>query len=61
MKLLQIQFRYGKTKDAFGWPEEPEEITAGQSTSAPAATGAPVNNENESTLVSPVTLTSIDK
>ncbi|XP_051158982.1 E3 ubiquitin-protein ligase UBR4 isoform X2 [Leptopilina boulardi] len=52
---------YGKTKDAFGWPEEPEEIPAGQSTSAPATTGAPVNNENESTLVSPVTLTSIDK
>ncbi|XP_043276539.1 protein purity of essence isoform X5 [Venturia canescens] len=52
---------YGKTKDAFGWPEEPEEIPAGQSTPAPATAGSSVNNENESTLVSPAPLSSVDK
>ncbi|KAK0172054.1 hypothetical protein PV328_005423 [Microctonus aethiopoides] len=54
---------YGKTKDAFGWPEEPEEVPAGQSTATPATTaGATINNtENENAAVTPTSLTSVDK
>lgn len=51
--------RYGKTKDAFGWPEETEEILpGGQSTSAhiPA-----ISNETDNTIVSPAPLSSIDR
>lgn len=59
--FINFCYRYGKTKDAFGWPEESEELFAGQSTPAPVTTGAPISNENENSLVSPVTLTSIDK
>ncbi|KAK2587955.1 hypothetical protein KPH14_004040 [Odynerus spinipes] len=50
---------YGKTKDAFGWPEETEEILpSGQSTSAniPA-----ISNEADNTIVSPAPLSSIDR
>ncbi|XP_035739496.1 protein purity of essence-like isoform X1 [Vespa mandarinia] len=50
---------YGKTKDAFGWPEETEEILpGGQSTSAhiPA-----ISNEADNTIVSPAPLSSIDR
>lgn len=50
---------YGKTKDAFGWPEEPEEISAGQATPAPVASGSTMNNENA--VVTPTPLTSVDK
>ncbi|XP_046612558.1 E3 ubiquitin-protein ligase UBR4 isoform X2 [Neodiprion virginianus] len=52
---------YGKTKDAFGWPEEPEEISSGQSAPAVAATGVSTSNETENTVVSPAPLTSLDK
>ncbi|XP_032676900.1 protein purity of essence isoform X4 [Odontomachus brunneus] len=46
---------YGKTKDAFGWPEEIEEP---QPTSAPVTT---INNETDNTIVSPAPLSSTDK
>ncbi|XP_025161061.1 protein purity of essence isoform X3 [Harpegnathos saltator] len=46
---------YGKTKDAFGWPEEIEEP---QPTSAPVTT---INNEADNTIVSPAPLSSTDK
>ncbi|XP_011335506.2 E3 ubiquitin-protein ligase UBR4 isoform X2 [Ooceraea biroi] len=49
---------YGKTKDAFGWPEEIEEIQSCQPTSAPVTT---INNEADNTIVSPAPLSSIDK
>ncbi|XP_011314104.1 protein purity of essence isoform X2 [Fopius arisanus] len=52
---------YGKTKDAFGWPEEPEEIPAGQTTPAPVVPGSSITNENETAVVSPASLTSVDK
>lgn len=53
---------YGKTKDAFGWPEESEESPVGQSTPAPSATnGNAANNETESAVVSQTPLTPIDK
>ncbi|XP_034944940.1 E3 ubiquitin-protein ligase UBR4 isoform X2 [Chelonus insularis] len=52
---------YGKTKDAFGWPEEPEENPAGSTTSAPVASGSAMNNENENAIATPAPLTSIDK
>ncbi|XP_015606097.1 protein purity of essence isoform X2 [Cephus cinctus] len=52
---------YGKTKDAFGWPEEAEEISAGQSTPAPVATGTATNNEAENIIPSPAPLSSLDK
>ncbi|XP_012287187.1 E3 ubiquitin-protein ligase UBR4 isoform X2 [Orussus abietinus] len=52
---------YGKTKDSFGWPEESEEIPAGQSTPAPTAASASTTNDSENTVVSPAPLTSIDK
>lgn len=56
---LVIQFffsqRYGKTKDAFGWPEEIEEP---QPVSAPVTT---INNEADNTIVSPAPLSSTDK
>ncbi|KAL0119215.1 hypothetical protein PUN28_009656 [Cardiocondyla obscurior] len=48
---------YGKTKDAFGWPEEIEEIQSCPPTSAPITT---VNNENDNTVVS-APLSSINK
>jgi len=50
--------RYGKTKDAFGWPEEIEEIQSCQPTSAPITT---INNEADNTIVSPAPLSSLDK
>lgn len=51
-------FRYGKTKDAFGWPEEIEDIPTGQSTSAPVTT---INNETDSALSAPASLSSVDR
>lgn len=50
------------TKEAFGWPEEPEDIPAGQST--PAQTTASIvgssgRTENALSVVTP--LTSVDK
>lgn len=56
-----LNFSYGKTKDIFGWPEEPEDIPAGQSTPAQAATGTTANNDSENPTVSPMPLTSADK
>lgn len=51
--------RYGKTKDAFGWPEETEDLA---STSAAATqTAAGTSNETDSVAVTPVQLTSLDR
>ncbi|XP_008551349.1 E3 ubiquitin-protein ligase UBR4 isoform X1 [Microplitis demolitor] len=50
---------YGKTKDAFGWPEEPDEILTGQTTPAPIASST-VNTESENAVVA-TPLTSLDK
>ncbi|XP_066587252.1 E3 ubiquitin-protein ligase UBR4 [Prorops nasuta] len=49
---------YGKTKDAFGWPEEVEEIPPGQTTPAPITT---INNEADNSVAQPVPLSSVDK
>ena len=51
-------FRYGKTKDAFGWPEEIEDVPTGQSTSAPLTT---INSETDSALSAPASLSSVDR
>ncbi|XP_033353689.1 E3 ubiquitin-protein ligase UBR4 isoform X5 [Bombus vosnesenskii] len=48
---------YGKTKDAFGWPEEIEDVPTGQSTSAPVTT---INSETDSALSAPTSLSSVD-
>nr|XP_012152236.1 PREDICTED: protein purity of essence isoform X3 [Megachile rotundata] len=48
---------YGKTKDAFGWPEEIEDVSSGQSTSAPVTT---INNDVDGSLVAPAPLSSVD-
>lgn len=53
-----FMFRYGKTKDAFGWPEEIEDIPTGQSTSAPVTT---INSETDSALSVPASLSSVDR
>jgi len=51
--------RYGKTKDAFGWPEETEDLA---STSAAATqTAAGTSTETDSVAVTPVQLTSLDR
>ncbi|XP_031787712.1 protein purity of essence isoform X2 [Nasonia vitripennis] len=52
---------YGKTKDAFGWPEEPEDIPAGQSTPAQATAGTTTGNDADNPTVSPTPLSSVDK
>ncbi|CAD6222096.1 GSCOCG00011717001-RA-CDS, partial [Cotesia congregata] len=49
---------YGKTKDAFGWPEESDETTTGQ-TPAPTASSM-ITNENENVVVASP-LTPLDK
>ncbi|XP_076674868.1 E3 ubiquitin-protein ligase-like protein poe isoform X2 [Andrena cerasifolii] len=49
---------YGKTKDAFGWPEEIEDTPTGQqSTSAPVTT---INNDTENALAVPAPLSSVN-
>ena len=50
------------TKEAFGWPEEPEDIPAGQSTPAQGSTSVAgsINNRNENALTT-TPLTSVDK
>lgn len=50
---------YGKTKDAFGWPEETEELS--NNVSAPVASAANATSENESIPVTPAPLTSLEK
>lgn len=51
--------RYGKTKDAFGWPEEIEDSSAGQSTSsAPVTT---INNDPDNALAVPTPLSSVNR
>lgn len=51
--------RYGKTKDAFGWPEETEDLA---STSAAATqTAAGTSTESDNVAVTPVQLTSLDR
>jgi hypothetical protein len=51
--------RYGKTKDAFGWPEETEDLA---STSAAATqTAAGTSTETDNVAVAPVQLTSLDR
>lgn len=54
-------YSYGKTKDAFGWPEEPEDIPAGQSTPAQATAGVTTGNDADNPTISPTPLTSVDK
>ncbi|XP_069695727.1 E3 ubiquitin-protein ligase UBR4 isoform X2 [Periplaneta americana] len=50
---------YGKTKDAFGWPEETEDLA---STSAAATqTAAGTSTETDNVAVAPVQLTSLDR
>lgn len=56
---------YVKTKEAFGWPEDSEDFpeAPAQKTPVPVATGPTVSatSENESTVVVPVQLTSMDR
>lgn len=52
-------FSYGKTKDAFGWPEENEELS--NNVSAPVAQTSSAASENESMPVTPTPLTSLEK
>ncbi|KAJ8682718.1 hypothetical protein QAD02_018510 [Eretmocerus hayati] len=52
---------YGKTKDAFGWPEEPEDNPTGQSAPAQATTGNTTSNDTDNHTASPIPLTSVDK
>lgn len=49
-------FRYGKTKETFGWPDETEDAVA-SSTSAvvPSSSGAATDGEQTSTNPTPVT------
>jgi E3 ubiquitin-protein ligase UBR4 len=59
VSVCPIACRYGKTKDAFGWPEETEDIA---STSAAATqTAAGTSSETDSVAVAPVQLTSLDR
>lgn len=51
---------YGKTKDMFGWPEEPEDTSAGQTSTTQAVVGIAANNDTEN-QTSPTTLTCVDK
>ncbi|XP_066993474.2 E3 ubiquitin-protein ligase UBR4 [Anabrus simplex] len=50
---------YGKTKDAFGWPEETEDLTTG--TTVPAQTTAGTNTDADNVAVAPVQITSLDR
>jgi E3 ubiquitin-protein ligase UBR4 len=59
MSLFVNVCRYGKTKDAFGWPEETEDLA---STSAAATqTAAGTSTETDNVAVAPVQLTSLDR
>ncbi|KAK7862494.1 hypothetical protein R5R35_005919 [Gryllus longicercus] len=49
---------YGKTKDAFGWPEETEDMTTGSSVPATTTTGTGTDTD---VAVQPVQLTSLEK
>ena len=40
-------FRYGKSKEAFGWPEESEDIPAEQSTPSQLPDSSTTNNYSE--------------
>ena len=62
LSITDLIFRYGKTKDSFGWPEEPEDIPAGQSNPAQVTAGtAATGTDTENPTVSPTPLTSVDK
>ena len=50
---------YGKTKDAFGWPEETEDIASTSATTTQAAPGT--SSESDNVAVTPVQLTSLDR
>lgn len=54
-----IVFSYGKTKEAFGWPDESEEgIGTSASTTAPALTST---NDCEQNLVNPLPVTRLER
>ncbi|CAB0040844.1 unnamed protein product, partial [Trichogramma brassicae] len=53
---------YGKTKDAFGWPEESEDIPPAQGAPTQATTGvSSVTDNTENLTVSPTPLPAVDK
>ncbi|XP_014236597.1 protein purity of essence isoform X3 [Trichogramma pretiosum] len=53
---------YGKTKDAFGWPEESEDIPSTQGVPTQATTGvSSVTDNTENPTVSPTPLPAVDK
>jgi hypothetical protein len=51
--------RYGKTKDAFGWPEETEDLAS--TSAAVTQTAAGTSTETDNVAVAPVQLTSLDR
>lgn len=51
--------RYGKTKDAFGWPEETEDLASTSATATQTAAGT--STESDNVAVTPVQLTSLDR
>lgn len=59
MSICPIACRYGKTKDAFGWPEETEDIASTSAAATQTAAGA--STETDSVAVAPVQLTSLDR
>lgn len=52
-------YSYGKSKDAFGWPEENEEVTS--STVVPTQAASGTNTDVDSVSNSPPPITSLDK
>lgn len=59
VSVLTIAYRYGKTKDAFGWPEETEDIAS--TSAAVTQTSAGTSTETDNVAVAPVQLTSLDR
>lgn len=59
VSVLTIACRYGKTKDAFGWPEETEDIAS--TSAAVTQTSAGTSTETDNVAVAPVQLTSLDR
>lgn len=59
-----FDIRYGKTKDDFGWPEEPEDFpttVSGSGTAGTSGTSSESASAGGSTATTPVPLTAVDR
>lgn len=59
-----FDIRYGKTKDDFGWPEEPEDFpttVSGSGTAGTSGTSSESTSAGGSTTTTPVPLTAVDR